>query len=488
MPRSTDWERNLDTIVQWSPYSSEADLLLQFNLMQDQGTRIIIYNLWEDDEGQLEFDFDFDQNDIQIRGVNRDAKKIEMAKLYPNSRHFLTYRHSLRSYASILYLRIPHTFRITLRGKDVELHDLVNDLMLKEKITYRPQAVDGVLKASNMFAVVTIGFVKDAKFHIDIQGFNVYHKNRLIKPFWRVWNAAGSGGRGIVGVLEADFVQPAHDKQGFEHTNVLSRLETKLNQIQKTFWNSNRHKIGYASQHTKKLDFSASSPEFPQPSSLKDGPMSHGTEYGTSTPRFGNKLSSSQSRLHERSPLSRDDSDHEHGGHLPRQPRNGHVDHKALSSQNASQKDGSRSPPSIPQGDGNVKENHSADHISASNDTCNRLKPGPSKYDDSRIKHLEEENHELKNRINELEKSMLSQLQFERDRGTMLKAQLQELAGKQDQADKEQEALVDIFTEERTRRDKEEQLLRNRLKDSSATIQELLKKAASNTNKVKLEP
>lgn len=35
---------------------------LQFNLMQDQGTRIIIYNLWEDDEGQLELDFDFDQH------------------------------------------------------------------------------------------------------------------------------------------------------------------------------------------------------------------------------------------------------------------------------------------------------------------------------------------------------------------------------------------------------------------------------------------
>lgn len=99
--------------------------------------------------------------------------------------------------------------------------------------------------------------------------------------------------------------------------------------------------------------FSASSPEFPQPSSLKHGPMSHGTENGTSTPRFGNKLSSSQSRLHERSPLSRE-------------PRNGHVDHKALSSQNASQKDGSRSPPSVPQGDGNVKEHHATDHISVS--------------------------------------------------------------------------------------------------------------------------
>lgn len=32
-----------------------------------------------------------------------------------------------------------------------------------------------------MVAIVTVGFVKDAKAHIDVQGFNVYHKNRLIK-------------------------------------------------------------------------------------------------------------------------------------------------------------------------------------------------------------------------------------------------------------------------------------------------------------------
>ena len=32
-----------------------------------------------------------------------------------------------------------------------------------------------------MVAKVTLGFVKDARSHIDIQGFNVYHKNRLIK-------------------------------------------------------------------------------------------------------------------------------------------------------------------------------------------------------------------------------------------------------------------------------------------------------------------
>lgn len=35
---------------------------LQFNSLKDQGTRIVIYNLWEDDQGDLELDFD--TNDV----------------------------------------------------------------------------------------------------------------------------------------------------------------------------------------------------------------------------------------------------------------------------------------------------------------------------------------------------------------------------------------------------------------------------------------
>lgn len=35
-----------------------------------------------------------------------------------------------------------------------------------------------------MAATVTVGFVKDAEHHIDVQGFNVYHKNRLIKVYF----------------------------------------------------------------------------------------------------------------------------------------------------------------------------------------------------------------------------------------------------------------------------------------------------------------
>ncbi|CAK9324858.1 unnamed protein product [Citrullus colocynthis] len=247
MRSKDDWNRNLEIIAQWSPYSID-ELFEQFNFVKDQGTRIIIYNLWEDDEGHLELDFDADSHDIQIRGVNRDEKNIKMAQQYPNSRHYLTYRHSLRIYASILYLRLPPGFRIILRGKDVEHHNIVDDLMLTKEITYRPHQLpaNAVKKQSDMCVTVTIGFVKDARSHIDVQGFNVYQKNRLIKPFWRIWNPAGSDGRGVLGVLEANFVEPAHDKQGFERTIVLSRLESRLIQIQKDYWTKNCQEVGYA--------------------------------------------------------------------------------------------------------------------------------------------------------------------------------------------------------------------------------------------------
>jgi hypothetical protein len=51
-----------------------------------------------------------------------------------------------------------------------------------------------------------------------------------------VWTAAGSGGRGVIGVLEANFIEPAHDKQDFERTTLLARLEARLIQMQKDYW------------------------------------------------------------------------------------------------------------------------------------------------------------------------------------------------------------------------------------------------------------
>lgn len=48
---------NLPLLLQWSPFSTEEELLKQFDSIGDHGTKIIIYNLWLNDEGEMELDF-----------------------------------------------------------------------------------------------------------------------------------------------------------------------------------------------------------------------------------------------------------------------------------------------------------------------------------------------------------------------------------------------------------------------------------------------
>ncbi|THU55664.1 hypothetical protein C4D60_Mb11t08950 [Musa balbisiana] len=547
-----DWNTNLETIIQWSPYSSEADLLQQFSSVKDQGTRIVIYNLWEDDQGELELDFDADEHDIQVRGVNRDEKKIEMAMKFPNSRHFLTYRHSLRSYASILYLRLPNVFRMILRGKEIEHHNIVNDMMLKQEVTYKPQSVaEGVPKDPNMVAVVTIGFVKDAKDHIDVQGFNVYHKNRLIKPFWRVWSAAGSDGRGVIGVLEANFIEPAHDKQDFERTTILSRLEARLVQMQKTYWSNNCHRIGYAPRVNKKTieqDDKESSPEAPahqlsrhslkftSPSSgthaskssapdkvgYKYLPSSSGKTGKASASAFvlgksGNQKSGSLAssmdcgvksamkvgkniRAQSRSSgihAVDDESDSE--TECTASVKRTHVSNipKAIFSSRTSDKivaPPMLSPPPYSAHNG-AQGDHTTNGVAGIERVATRSQAkaskiisgenGPSADDSANIKQLKDENEELKKRIIKMEESTTKELQYERDRNKSLLEQLEAAQKSLEEANKEQEALIDIFSEERSRRDKEEENLRKKLKDASRTIQELLEKLAKGQNDLK---
>ncbi|XP_059639244.1 protein MICRORCHIDIA 7-like isoform X2 [Cornus florida] len=529
-----DWNKNVETIVRWSPFSSEVDLMQQFDQMKDHGTRIIIYNLWEDDQGQLELDFDSDPYDIQIRGVNRDEKKIQMAKQFPNSRHFLTYRHSFRSYASILYLRIPPAFRIILRGKDVVHHNVVNDMMFTQEVTYRPQpGTDGIPKDSNMIAVVTIGFVKDAQSHIDVQGFNVYHKNRLIKPFWRLWNAAGSNGRGVIGVLEANFVEPAHDKQGFERTTVLSRLEARLVQMQKTYWYTNCHKIGYVAPHWNKKNiedkdsspdhllqtssqsknkYSASNSKRPIPNSGKSYSSSNqklgrgeserypktvnksrGIEHlyingdnRTKTPTKSGKVPSSSEPP---SPSGQDVSDDVMQTASPERQANSIPQKARTPAKKSFVKGGSHTTwASLDLG------NTEAEIVSAPDGRPVRITRSlqskldgvsgngcpPSDFNSQILDQLKEENRQLKERLKRREEDILGDLlrdlQYERERCRLLETKLLEATRKAEELNKEQESLVDIFSEERERRDSEEETLRKKLKIASNTIQELLDK------------
>ncbi|MFS7973162.1 putative histidine kinase/HSP90-like ATPase superfamily [Helianthus anomalus] len=62
-----DWLSNLKTILEWSPFASIDDLIQQFEDIGSHGTKIIIYNLWLNDEGVYELNFDEDDEVVFSR-------------------------------------------------------------------------------------------------------------------------------------------------------------------------------------------------------------------------------------------------------------------------------------------------------------------------------------------------------------------------------------------------------------------------------------
>ncbi|KAL5723868.1 hypothetical protein ACHQM5_007210 [Ranunculus cassubicifolius] len=231
---------NLAMIVQWSPYGSEAELLKQFDNMGPHGTKVIIYNLWCNDDGDLELDFESNPEDIMVTGAPKILPTNHQGKML--SQHHIANRfpYSLRVYSSILYRIVPKNFRIILRGKVVEHHNIATNLKFPEFILYKPQ-IAGNAEAA---VITTIGFLKEAP-HVNIHGFSVYHKNRLIMPFWRVVSQTNSRGRGVAGVLEANFIEPTHNKQDFEKTTLFQKLEARLKDMTLEYWDFHCGLIGY---------------------------------------------------------------------------------------------------------------------------------------------------------------------------------------------------------------------------------------------------
>uniref|UniRef100_A0A0E0G6F7 Morc S5 domain-containing protein n=1 Tax=Oryza nivara TaxID=4536 RepID=A0A0E0G6F7_ORYNI len=495
---SIDWQTSLATIIEWSPYSSEAELLQEFSSIKEQGTRIIIYNLWENEQGELELDFDTDVNDIQIRGGNRDQKNIQLAKQFPNSRHFFTYRHSLQSYASILYLRVPSVFQMILRGKEIEHHNIIGDMMMKNHVIYKPVMTDGFPRDIDVK-------ITNAKHHIPIQGFNVYHKNRLIKPFWRVWALPGIQGRGVIGVLEVNFVEPAHDKQDFERTNSLARLEARLNLMQKKYWSDNCHRIGYGGNSANRKSgreykgpTSDQSPEGCRSSNYLQRKRSFGSPYSGSsnnnsktgiTSLNTSKISLPESRFSLRTtaqqtvektkrtlrytrPLlhglshTSNDSDAQTSGtpsrstsHILKTPE------KSCHNENTL--------PLIPSSEA-IRSEGTTRYQSEERNVTNNGDGQTVDNPETVIKLLTDENSSLKESIMKMEESLSRELHIERDKNKSLIERLENVQKQLETANKEQEALVDIFTEERARRDQEVENQRTKLKEASSTIQNLL--------------
>uniref|UniRef100_A0A0E0JZQ4 Morc S5 domain-containing protein n=1 Tax=Oryza punctata TaxID=4537 RepID=A0A0E0JZQ4_ORYPU len=467
---SIDWQTSLATIIEWSPYSSEEELLQEFSSIKEQGTRIIIYNLWENEQGELELDFDTDVN----------------------------------SYASILYLRVPSVFQMILRGKEIEHHNIIGDMMMKNHVIYKPVMTDGFPRDIDMVTDVTIGFAKDAKHHIPIQGFNVYHKNRLIKPFWRVWALPGIQGRGIIGALEVNFIEPAHDKQDFERTNSLARLEARLNLMQKKYWSDNCHRIGYGGNSANRKSgreykgpASDQSPEGCRSSNYLQRKRSAGSPYSglsNNNSKTGitslntSRRSLPESRFSSRTIAQQTTEKTERTLRYTRPLLHGLL-HTSKDSDGQTAGTPSRSTSHVLKTPEKLCHNENTLPLTPS---CEAIRSeGMTRYQSEErnvknngdgqtvdnpetvIKLLNDENWSLKESIMKMEESLSRELHIERDKNKSLIERLENVQNQLEAANKEQEALIDIFTEERTRRDKEVENLRMKLKEASSTIQNL---------------
>ncbi|KAK7822206.1 protein microrchidia 6 [Quercus suber] len=237
---------NLSMLLQWSPYSTEEELLKQFDDIGHHGTKIVVYNLWLNEEGYLELDFDSDTEDIRINGDPKLFQAGDHVKPICDQHIANLYRYSLRAYLSILYMRLPSCFRIILRGQVVEHQSIPSDLKFPEFIIYRPQ----LCGSKEVQVLTTIGFLKEAP-GVNIHGFSIYNRNRLILPFWPAVKCTKYVGRGVVGVLEANFIEPTHNKQDFEKTSLFQRLEDRLRQMAHEYWHLHCELIGY--QPRKKI-------------------------------------------------------------------------------------------------------------------------------------------------------------------------------------------------------------------------------------------
>ena len=45
--------------------------------------------------------------------------------------------------------------------------------------------------------------------------------------------------------MEVDFLQPSHDKQDFERTDAMCKLEAKLKALTPAYWKENGRRVGY---------------------------------------------------------------------------------------------------------------------------------------------------------------------------------------------------------------------------------------------------
>nr|XP_040031484.1 MORC family CW-type zinc finger protein 3 isoform X2 [Gasterosteus aculeatus aculeatus] len=223
-----DSEASLAAILQHSLITTQEQIHSHFDsILSKKGTKILIWNIRRAKDGKPEVDFETDVSDFRLPEVHNDElKKCLRTFGSPRAKHDVPDIHySLKAYLSILYLK-PRT-QIILRGQKIPVKLVSKRLKHIEHDVYKPHFSKERVK-------VTFGLNPKNK---DQYGIMMYHRNRLIKAYEKVGcqlKASGQrAGVGVIGIIECNFLKPAHNKQDFEYTKeyrlTLGALGLKLN-------------------------------------------------------------------------------------------------------------------------------------------------------------------------------------------------------------------------------------------------------------------
>ncbi|XP_014381833.1 MORC family CW-type zinc finger protein 4 isoform X2 [Alligator sinensis] len=222
---------SLEAILKYTLFNTEEELLSQFDAIPGKkGTRILIWNIRRNKDGKPELDFDTDRFDIRISDFNTEEAENPGRKLLPPHLEKIQEssapetEYSLRAYCSILYLK-PR-MQIVLRQKKVKTQLMAKSLAHIEYNVYKPTFVNKRVK-------ITFGFNCKNKSHC---GIMMYHNNRLIKSYEKVGCQMKGDGVGVIGVIECNFLKPAHNKQDFEENKEYRRTVTALGQKLNLYW------------------------------------------------------------------------------------------------------------------------------------------------------------------------------------------------------------------------------------------------------------
>ena len=128
--------------------------------------------------------------------------------------------------------------QIELRFQKIRTKRILKTTARRKTVKYAPREVAASARPARRPEgyTITFGFQPPGEEHL--YGVMLYHHNRLIIPYYRigVQLQPNKDGLGVLGVIEADFLDPTHNKQDFDDNQAWRRLLASLAEKLNMFW------------------------------------------------------------------------------------------------------------------------------------------------------------------------------------------------------------------------------------------------------------